>query len=236
MARRAADHGAGLIRRAIRKNGSAAVMLPAGGSQIEMLAELVRAPGIRWDKVTGFHLDEYVGMPITHAASFRRFVWERILSKLPLPMKAFEYVNAESNPQRECRRLNQIVGSHRIDVSFIGIGENGHIAFNDPPADFATSSPYIVVELDEACRRQQLGEGWFSSLAKVPKRAVSVSPRQIMKSAAIVCTVPDRRKAAAVKRAIEGRVTPQVPASILQRHKDCVLFLDRESSSLLERN
>jgi glucosamine-6-phosphate deaminase len=199
-----------------------------------MLEALVKQPDIRWDRVTGFHLDEYVGLPITHGASFRKYLWERFVSKLPLPLKAFHFVNAEKDPEAETRRLDSIIKKHSIDVAFIGIGENGHVAFNDPPADFKTNKPYLVVTLDEACRKQQLGEGWFPSLAKVPKRAISMSPKQIMKSAAIVCTVPDRRKADAVRHSVEGDVTPGVPASILQRHPRCSLFLDRDSASLLE--
>ena len=229
----AATHGADLLRRALQKNGRANIIVATGASQFEMLSSLVQAPEIAWDKVTAFHLDEYVGLPITHAASFRKYLWERFVSKLPLPPAAFHYVNAEKNPQAECARLGKIIAKHPIDVAFIGIGENAHVAFNDPPADFKTTRPYLVVNLDEACRRQQLGEGWFPSLAAVPKRAISMSPRQIMKSKAIVCTVPDRRKAEAVRNSVEGKVTPAVPASILQRHKNCTLFLDRASASLL---
>lgn len=233
MGQRAADHGAELIRKAIRRNGEASIIVATGASQFEMLDALVKQPSIRWDQVTGFHLDEYVGLPITHGASFRKYLWERFVSKLPLPLKAFHFVNAEKDPEAETRRLDAIIKKHAIDVAFIGIGENGHVAFNDPPADFKTSMPYLVVNLDEACRRQQLGEGWFPSLAKVPKRAISMSPKQIMKSAAIVCTVPDRRKAEAVRKSLAGRVTAQVPASILQRHPNCTIFLDAESASFL---
>src|SRR5439155_4676773 len=233
LGRRAADHGAELIRKAIRKNGAADIIVATGASQFEMLSNLTQARDIAWNKVTAFHLDEYVGLPITHGASFRKYLWERFVSKLPLPLAAFHYVNAEKDPQKECDRLGKIIARHPIDVAFIGIGENGHIAFNDPPADFKTKKPYLVVKLDQACRNQQLGEGWFPSLEAVPKRAISMSPNQIMKSAAIVCTVPDQRKAAAVKKTVEGEVTPQVPASILQKHKDCALFLDRQSASML---
>ena len=233
MGQRAAEYGAELIRKAIRKRGEANIIVATGASQFEMLDALVKQPDVRWDQVTGFHLDEYVGLPITHGASFRKYLWERFVSKLPLPLKAFHFVNAEKNPEAETRRLDAIIKKHPIDVAFIGIGENGHVAFNDPPGDFKTAKPYLVVNLDEACRRQQLGEGWFPTLAKVPKRAISMSPKQIMKSAAIVCTVPDQRKADAVRNSVEGDVTPTVPASILQRHEKCTLFLDRESASLL---
>src|SRR5947207_4783720 len=204
LGRRAAEHGANLIGKAIEKKGAANIIVATGASQFEMLSHLVQLPDIRWDKVTAFHLDEYVGLPIVHGASFRRYLWDRFVSKLPLPLAAFHYVNAEKNAQKECDRLGRIIARHPIDVAFIGIGENGHIAFNDPPADFKTKKPYLVVKLDTACRQQQLGEGWFPSLEAVPKRAVSMSPNQIMKSTAIVCTVPDERKAAAVKKTVEG--------------------------------
>jgi glucosamine-6-phosphate deaminase len=199
-----------------------------------MLEALAKQPNIRWDKVTGFHLDEYVGMPITHGASFRKYLWERFISKLPLPLAAFHYVNAETNPQAECKRLGELIRKHPIDVAFIGIGENGHVAFNDPPADFDTDEPYIVVELDEACRKQQQGEGWFPTLNDVPRQAISMSVKQIVKSKSIVCTVPDQRKAEAVKNSVQGPVSNQVPASILQKHADTMLFLDKASASLLK--
>jgi glucosamine-6-phosphate deaminase len=232
----AAERGADLIRRALKKNGVANIIVATGASQFETLASLIEQPGIAWNNVTAFHLDEYVGMPITHPASFRKYLWERFISKLPMPMAAFHYVNAEKNPEAECDRLGKLIAKHPIDVAFIGIGENGHVAFNDPPADFRTTKPYLIVDLDEACRRQQFGEGWFPSLKAVPKRAISMSPNQIMKAAAIVCTVPDERKAQAVRNSVEGKVTPDVPASILQRHKNCTLFLDRASASLLSRD
>ena len=234
MARQAAACGAELVRRAIAARGEANVIFATGASQLEMLEALAQAPDVRWDRVSGFHLDEYVGLPITHGASFRLYLWQRLLSRLPLPMRAFHFVDGEAaDPAAECRRLGAIIRQHPVDVAFIGIGENAHVAFNDPPADFDTDEPYIVVSLDEACRRQQLGEGWFPTLGDVPTRAISMSVRQIMRSRAIVCTVPDRRKAEAVRDAVRGPVTHRVPASILQRHPDLTLFLDREAASLL---
>jgi glucosamine-6-phosphate deaminase len=233
MGKRAAEAGAGIIRKAIDSRGSANIIVATGASQFEMLEALAKQPNIRWDKVTGFHLDEYVGMPITHGASFRKYLWERFISKLPLPLAAFHYVNAETNPQAECNRLGELIKKHPIDVAFIGIGENGHVAFNDPPADFDTDEPYIVVELDEACRKQQQGEGWFPTLNDVPRQAISMSVKQITKSKTIVCTVPDQRKAEAVKNSVQGPVSNQVPASILQKHADTTLFLDKASASLL---
>jgi glucosamine-6-phosphate deaminase len=235
MGKSAAAAGAAIVREAIARRGTANIIVATGASQFEMFENLVREPGIDWAKVTGFHLDEYVGLPIAHPASFRRYLWERFVSRLPLPLRAFHYLDAEGDPLAECRRVSEIIRRHPIDVAFVGIGENGHLAFNDPPADFETEEPYVVVQLDEACRRQQLGEGWFPTLGDVPQQAVSMSVRQIMKSRAIICTVPDERKAEAVRNAVEGEVTPRVPASILQRHDRCTLFLDKPAASLLNR-
>ena len=229
----AAVLGAKLIREAILKKGKANIIVATGASQFEMIDRLVAENGIDWTKVTAFHLDEYVGIPITHPASFRKYLWERFVSKLPLPLAAFHYLNSEGDPQKECRRVSAIICKHSIDVCFAGIGENGHLAFNDPPADFKTTAPYLVVDLDEACRRQQMGEGWFKTLKQVPARAISMSICQIMKSKAIICTVPDTRKAQAVKDCLSGAVTPTNPASILQKHKAVWCFLDKESAALL---
>jgi glucosamine-6-phosphate deaminase len=185
-----------------------------------------------WNKITAFHLDEYVGLPITHEASFRKYLWERFVSKLPLPPSAFHFLDGEGEVEAECDRVSELITSTHIDVAFVGIGENGHLAFNDPPADFETEQPFLTVDLDEACRQQQFGEGWFPDLDSVPRQAISMSIRQIMKSDTIVCTVPDERKAEAVKNATQGPVTPEVPASILQEHPDCRLFLDAAAASL----
>ncbi|MGI8604840.1 MAG: glucosamine-6-phosphate deaminase [Verrucomicrobiales bacterium] len=230
----AAEAGAARLRLAVETRGQATIIVATGASQFEMLSDLVTQPNIRWDKVTVFHLDEYVGMPITHGASFRRYLWERFHSKLPLPVRAFHYLDGEADPAAECARVAALLLPRPVDVAFIGIGENGHIAFNDPPADFETGQPYIIVELDEACRRQQLGEGWFPTFADVPTRAISMSIRQVLKSAFIVCTVPDARKAQAVRGAVQGPITPDVPASILQTHAACELFLDEESAAKLD--
>ncbi len=229
----AAAVGAKLIREAIRQKGKANIIVATGASQFEMLDSLVRQPGIDWTRVTAFHLDEYVGIPITHLASFRKYLWERFVSRLPLPLAGFHYLNGEGDPRKECKRVGEIIKKHPIDVCFCGIGENGHLAFNDPPADFKTTSPYLVVHLDEACRRQQMGEGWFKTLKQVPLQAISMSIVQIMKSKAVICTVPDTRKAQAVKDCVTGKVTPVHPASVLQRHKSARCFLDEASASLL---
>jgi len=229
----AAVLGAKLIREAIRKRGKANIIVATGASQFEMIERLVAEKGIDWTKVTAFHLDEYVGVAITHPASFRKYLWERFVSKLPLPLAAFHYINGEGDPQKECRRVGEIISKHPIDVCFAGIGENGHLAFNDPPADFKTTAPYLVVNLDEACRKQQMGEGWFKTLKQVPARAISMSIRQIMKSKAVICTVPDTRKAQAVKDCLTGKVSSLNPSSILQKHKAAWCFLDKESAALL---
>lgn len=234
LGRMAADAGAEAIRRAIHDSGAASVILATGASQFAVLAALAAAPDLDWGRVTGFHLDEYAGMPMSHPASFRRYLKERFLDALPRPLAAFHFINAEGQCQEECRRINALIADHPIAVAFVGVGENGHLAFNDPPADFGTEEPYIVVDLDEDCRRQQLGEGWFPTLADVPRRAISMSIRQILKSEAILCTAPDARKARPIQAALEGPVTPDVPASILQRHAQTTVYLDPASAALLQ--
>jgi glucosamine-6-phosphate deaminase len=193
------------------------------------------AEAVDWRRVTAFHLDEYVGLGFDHPASFRRYLWQRFASRLPVPLRDFHYLDASGDCTAECARVGAALAAVTIDVAFVGIGENGHLAFNDPPADFVVDDPYIVVALDDACRRQQLGEGWFPTLDDVPRRAISMSVRQILKSREIVCTVPDERKAAAVRDALEGPVTPLVPASVLQQHNATTVYLDVPAAALLER-
>ncbi|MBV9568979.1 MAG: glucosamine-6-phosphate deaminase [Hyphomicrobiales bacterium] len=229
----AAALGAKAIRDAIARRGASTVVVATGMSQLEMLDQLASAKDIDWSKVTAFHLDEYVGLPSSHPASFRRYLGERFVARLPA-LKDFVAVEGDAQDlDAEVARLNARLEDLAVDVCFAGIGENCHLAFNDPPADFSTEDPYLVVELDEACRRQQFGEGWFSSLAEVPRRAISMSVRQIMKAGELVVSVPDLRKAKAVKAAVEGEVSPQFPASILQRHAACTIFLDPPAASLL---
>ena len=227
---KAAVTGAELIREAIQINGAANIIVATGASQFEMINTLVKQD-IDWSKVTAFHLDEYIGMSEKHPASFRKYLKERFVDLVSL--KEFNYVNGDTEPHAECRRLDELISKYPIDVAFIGIGENGHLAFNDPPADFDTEEAYLVVNLDEKCRLQQMGEGWFQTLDAVPDRAISMSVKQIMKSNAIICSVPDARKAEAVKGAVEGTITPLVPASILQQHEATWLYLDKDSASLL---
>jgi len=230
----AGNDAARLIREAISKNGSANVILATGTSQFETLNSIINDKGIDWSRVVMFHLDEYIDLPITSPASFRKYLKERFLEKIPTIGSAF-LIDGELDPKAECARLGFLIKKYPIDVALIGIGENGHIAFNDPPADFETREPYIVVELDEACRKQQLGEGWFPSLNDVPRRAISMSVHQIMLSKNIICSVPDKRKAVALKDCFENEVSNLHPASILQRHNSCTCYLDEESASLLTR-
>jgi glucosamine-6-phosphate deaminase len=230
----AAEAAADTLREAIRDRGQAVFVAATGNSQVEFLKHLTAAPGIDWGRSTMFHLDEYIGIPADHPASFRRYLRERLLDRVPVG--TVHLVAGDTpNISAEVTRLNGLIAGAAVDAAFIGIGENGHVAFNDPPADFATEAPFIVVDLDEACRRQQVGEGWFPSLDAVPRRAVSMSVRQILRSARIVCTVPDARKAQAVKDTVEGEIGPMVPASILRTHADCRLFLDRAAAALLSR-
>ena len=235
MGRAAARHGAEGIRAAVAAHDKANIILATGTSQYSMLEALAAEPKIDWSRVTVFHLDEYVGLTDEHPASFRRYLKERFVSRVS-KVAAFHAVRGDApDPAAECRRLGELIRKHTVDVAFIGIGENGHLAFNDPPADFETEEPYLVVTLDEACRKQQVGEGWFASLADVPQKAISMSIRQILRSGRIVCTVPDVRKADAVKCAVEGELTNRCPASILRTHRDCVMFLDRPAGSKLAR-
>ena len=238
MATAAAAAGADAIRATLASAPTCNLIVATGASQMGMLTALAAAPGIDWTRVHGFHLDEYVGLPITHPASFRLYLWQRFVSRLPVPLASFHYLDGETDNGRDpadtCQRVGAVLDAHPIDVAFVGIGENGHLAFNDPPADFETTRPYLIVELDEACRRQQLGEGWFPTLDDVPTRAISMSVSRILASRKIICTVPDERKAQAVRNAVEGPVTPDVPASALQRHADVQLFLDDAAAGLLK--
>jgi glucosamine-6-phosphate deaminase len=221
-----------LIRDAILKKGTANIILATGTSQFETLNHLITEPDVDWSKVTMFHLDEYIGLPITHPASFRKYLMERFISKVN-GLKSAHLINGEAEAKQECERLGKLIAESPIDVALVGIGENGHLAFNDPPADFETNEPYIIVELDEACRQQQLGEGWFKSLEEVPRQAISMSINQILKSKHIICSVPDQRKALAVRNSLKNTVSNLFPASALQMHSSCTCFLDANSALLL---
>ncbi len=235
LGKAAGDDAVQLIIDAIESKGFVNIILATGTSQFETLKQLINAREIDWSKVVMFHLDEYIGLPVTHPASFRKYLQERFLANVP-PLKAAYLVNGETGAGDECRRLGALIKAHPIDVALVGIGENGHLAFNDPPADFDTTEPYIVVDLDEPCRKQQLGEGWFPSLEAVPKQAISMSIQQIMKAKHIICSVPDSRKAIAVKNTLEQEVSNLYPASILQTHADCRFYFDVHSAALLSKN
>lgn len=232
LGKEAGKAAAETIQKAITDKGYANVIFATGTSQFETLNQLVTEKGIDWSKVVMFHLDEYIELPVTHVASFRKYLKERFLEKVP-SLKAVYLIDGEKDPDEECIRLGELINQHPIDVALVGIGENGHLAFNDPPADFTTEQPYLVVELDELCRKQQLAEGWFSSLEEVPSKAISMSIQQIMKSKNIICSVPDHRKALAVKNCLEHSPNQMYPASILQQHPNCKFYFDKSSASLL---
>ncbi len=232
LGRSAAEQAATAIRRAIAEHGRARIIAATGVSQLEFLDALTKMPGIDWARVEAFHLDEYIGLPATHPASFRKFLMERLVSKTGIVN--FHWIEGDAaDPSAVARDVGQQLASAAVDIAFLGVGENAHIAFNDPPADFATEDPYIIVNLDEACRRQQVGEGWFADISQVPQRAISMSARQILRAAELLVVVPDKRKAAAVKACLEGEIGPMAPASILRRHSNTIVYLDQDSASLL---
>ncbi len=231
-AQAAAVQAANRLRQAIAARGQARIIAATGTSQFEFLEALTSTPGIDWSRVEAFHLDEYVGIPATHPASFRKILLERLVKKTGIP-RFHGLAGDAANPLQAARDVGQRLAAAAVDVAFLGIGENGHIAFNDPPADFVTEEPYLLVDLDEACRRQQVGEGWFASLADVPTKAISMSPRQILKAQALIVVVPDLRKAQAVRNCLESEISPMVPASILRTHPDATVYLDTDSASLL---
>ena len=222
-----------LLKNAIAENGRATFIAATGASQFDFLETLAASQSVDWSKTTMFHLDEYIGISESHPASFRRYLKEKLIDKVN-PGEVY-LIQGDKDPAVECKRLNTIISGYSIDVAFVGIGENGHLAFNDPPADFETQYPYIIVDLDEMCRKQQFGEGWFKNLEDVPQQAISMSVKQIMKSRAIVCTVPDSRKAKAVKNCFDGDVSAMFPASILKEHQRAFIYLDKYSSALLKK-
>lgn len=227
----AAQQASAILQGTIAKQGRARIVAATGASQLDFLDALTKTADINWRRVEMFHLDEYVGLPITHGASFRKYLLENLISKTGI--LNYHLLDGEGDPEEVIRRVGKELLSAPIDVAFVGIGENGHLAFNDPPADFETEEPYLIVELDEACRRQQVGEGWFANISEVPQRAISMSVRQILKAKETVAVVPDARKAQAVRACLEGEVSPMAPASILRTHSATTLYLDRESAALL---
>lgn len=223
------------LKQTLADRGEANLVLATGASQYDFLAALRSRNDIDWARITAFHLDEYIDLSPEHPASFRRYLRERFFDHVQL--KAVHLLDGNApNPEAEIARYDALLRRHPVDVACIGIGENGHLAFNDPPADFETTAKVLIVELDEACRRQQVGEGHFPDLAAVPPRALSMSIPAILDAKTISCVVPDPRKAEAVRCALEGPITPQCPASALRRHADCHLYLDEGSASLLRRN
>ena len=231
LANAAAEQAARHIRDAISRNGSARIIAATGASQFEFLDALTSAPDVDWKRVEMFHLDEYIALPSSHPASFRGYLLKRLINKVGITR--YHLLDGESDPASVARTVGAELAGSPVDVAFVGIGENGHLAFNDPPADFHTEEPYLIVELDEDCRWQQLGEGWFKSLPEVPQRAISMSVRQILKAHEIICIVPDARKARAVAACFEGEISPNAPASILRTHPRATIYLDNDSASLL---
>lgn len=231
LGRVAAQQAANSLRRTIHAQGSARIIAATGASQFEFLEELTGASGIDWTRVEVFHLDEYVGLPLSHPASFRKYLLERLINKTGITH--YHLLDGEGDSRRAAEKVGQELRTRPIDVAFAGIGENAHLAFNDPPADFNIEDPYLIVELDEACRQQQVNEGWFPTVSDVPKRAISMSVKQILRSKEIIVVAPEERKAQAVKNSLEGEITPLVPASILRTHPKATIYLDKDSAALL---
>jgi len=231
MAQAAAEAAATTIREAISQRGQARIIAATGASQFDFLEALTQVPGIEWDKVEMFHLDEYVGISDQAPASFCKYLRERLIDKVGITK--YHLLDGTQDPATVIARVSAEINKGPIDIAFVGVGENGHLAFNDPPADFDTDEAYIVVNLNEDCRRQQMGEGWFSTLADVPQQAISMTIRQMMKADQVLCVAPDARKAKAVKACFDGEVSPMQPASILQRHPNAAIYLDKHSAALL---
>lgn len=221
-----------LLNEVVARQGYARLVLSTGMSQFETIDALTRET-VPWEQVEMFHLDEYVGLPETHIASFRRYLKERFVSRVPL--KAAHYVSGEGDVAANISALAAELQRLPVDVGVIGIGENAHIAFNDPPADFETQEAYMVVDLDERCKQQQVGEGWFASLAEVPQQAITMTVRQILSCRAIVTCVPHEAKAEAVFNTLTMPVSPQIPATILKTHPQWHLYLDNNSAAKLFR-
>jgi glucosamine-6-phosphate deaminase len=227
----AAKHAAKSLQRLLAESKSVRIIAATGASQLDFLQFLTATPGIDWQRVEMFHLDEYVGLPVSHPASFRNYLMERFVRKTGI--RRYHLLDGEQNPADVVRAVGNELRSAPIDLAFVGIGENAHLAFNDPPADFETDEPYLIVDLDEACRLQQVNEGWFKTISEVPPRAISMSVKQILKSKEIIASVPGAQKARAVKACLEGAVSPMAPASILRTHANTTIYLDTESASLL---
>ena len=230
LGKSAAKHVAQVLKDCIAEKGSARIVLSTGASQFDTIKALVEEKGIKWECVEMFHLDEYVDLPVTHGASFRKYLQERFVDKVGT-LKAVHFVDGT----KECiAKLTEEIRKEPIDIGLIGIGENGHIAFNDPPADFNTKEAYIIVNLDERCKKQQMGEGWFATIDDVPKQAVSMTTYQIMQCERIVSCVPYAVKAEAVENTVKAtETTNMVPATLLKEHNDFILYLDEDSAKAI---
>ena len=232
LGKAAAGQAATTIRRALGERGHARIVAATAASQREFLDALSKEPDIDWKSVEAFHLDEYIGLPVTHPGSFRKMFMEQLIQKNGIAN--YHLLDGDAaDPSEVIRRVGHALASAPVDIAFLGIGENGHIAFNDPPADFRTEEPYIIVNLDETCRRQQVGEAWFADISQVPSQAISMSVRQILKAGEILVVAPDTRKAQAVKACFEGEVNPWAPGSILRTHSNVTVYLDKKSAALL---
>jgi glucosamine-6-phosphate deaminase len=231
LASAAAAEAAATLESAIAQRGYARIIAATGAAQFEFLEQLTKTPGIDWRRVEMFHLDEYLGLPVSHPASFRKFLRERLIDKTGITR--MHLLDGERDPLAVIAEVTSEIRKAPIDIAFVGIGENGHLAFNDPPADFETQEAFIVVTLDEACRRQQLGEGWFKSFDEVPRQALSMTVREVLKATQIIAIVPDTRKAEAVAKCFNKQISPMAPASILRTHPNALIYLDRNSASLL---
>ena len=232
MGAAAAAHAERILVETIAARGTARVIAATGNSQLAFLRHLTASRRVDWSRVELFHLDEYVGLSASHPASFRRVLLEHLVAPTGIP--TFHALDGEGDLDSVRRTVGAAIASAPIDVAFVGIGENTHLAFNDPPADFETAEPYIVVALDEACRRQQVGEGWFATIDDVPKQALSMSIRQILAAREILVIVPEQRKAPAVAAVLTAPISPAVPASILRTHERTTLYLDAESASRVD--
>lgn len=231
LAKAAAEQAATAIRAAVADHNQARVVAASAASQLEFLEALTAAPGIDWKRVELFHLDEYIGLPMTHPASFCKFLQGHLIGKTGITN--LHLLDGTADPVGVLREASKAIASAPVDVAFVGIGENGHLAFNDPPADFETEEPFLIVNLDEACRRQQVGEGWFADISAVPKQAMSMSVRQVLRSREILAVVPDTRKAQAIKACFDGPISPMAPSSILRTHPNATIYLDKQSAALL---
>ena len=234
MARAAARDAGSVLRDAIAARGEANVMLATGNSQLTFLTALVAEPGVEWSRVRAFHMDEYVGLPPTHPASFQRYMRQRVAALVPL--KEFHYLTGDTgDAAAEADRYAALLRAHPLDVCCCGIGENGHLAFNDPPfADFDDPADVKIVALDEASRHQQVGEGHFAALGDVPTHAITVTIPALLRAGRVLAIVPEARKARPVHDALYRPITTACPASILRQQAHATLYLDDASSALLE--